>query len=327
MLLSDRLIGMLLKQSLSEPVESVLVLDAAGRDTWASIRKLLTRETENSVSEFSTAISSFELDQPTMDRMLQGSQLSSVMTTIQCQEFGPEKKTLRPLPRMLSLRLLAVMAVIRLDGKPDKIENVLFSSLMEGTVTSPDPFASSTWEDVPPENTLITPVQCKSLWRQFKAETEFTVTQAISAQEAYKRSNSWLPPAWAIAGMLFVPFFELVLFLGNARLKDVKLLVVSSSWGYKPIPRRLLPCHVGNDGCPRAVSTWHACRANLYFIEVSSYCDESSKMSCRRGSRSSNSRVPRATVISSFSEFQESKSAKCNKLNSRVNCFIQRLCV
>jgi len=35
---------------------------------------------------------------------------------------------------------------------------------------------------VSPKDTLITPVQCKSLWRQFKAETEYTVTQAISAQ-------------------------------------------------------------------------------------------------------------------------------------------------
>lgn len=30
--------------------------------------------------------------------------------------------------------------------------------------------------------TLITPVHCKSLWRQFKTETEYTVTQAIAAQ-------------------------------------------------------------------------------------------------------------------------------------------------
>jgi len=35
---------------------------------------------------------------------------------------------------------------------------------------------------VSPKDTLITPVQCKSLWRQFKAETEYTVTQAMSAQ-------------------------------------------------------------------------------------------------------------------------------------------------
>ena len=57
-----------LSQSLSEPVESLF--DAAGRDTWASIRKLLTHETETVVSEFSTAISSFELDQRTVEKML-----------------------------------------------------------------------------------------------------------------------------------------------------------------------------------------------------------------------------------------------------------------
>jgi hypothetical protein len=38
---------------------------------------------------------------------------------------------------------------------------------------------------VPEEKTLISPVQCKSLWRQFKAETEFTVTQAIAAQVSH----------------------------------------------------------------------------------------------------------------------------------------------
>jgi hypothetical protein len=39
---------------------------------------------------------------------------------------------------------------------------------------------------VPEEKTLISPVQCKSLWRQFKAETEYTVTQAIAAQVSHK---------------------------------------------------------------------------------------------------------------------------------------------
>lgn len=58
-----------------------------------------------------------------------------------------------------SLKLLSVMAVIRLDEKPDKIENILFASLMDGAVTvsstrsreigtSTDPLASSTWEEV-----------------------------------------------------------------------------------------------------------------------------------------------------------------------------------
>lgn len=51
------------------------------------------------------------------------------------------------------------MAAIRLDEKPDKIEPLLFSSLMDGTVAvsssrdssigaSADPLASSTWEEV-----------------------------------------------------------------------------------------------------------------------------------------------------------------------------------
>lgn len=58
-----------------------------------------------------------------------------------------------------SLKLLSVMAAIRLDEKPDKIENVLLSSLMDGTVGVPnsqdrkirdsaDPLASSSWEEV-----------------------------------------------------------------------------------------------------------------------------------------------------------------------------------
>ena len=58
------------------------------------------------------------------------------------------------------MKLLAVMAAIRLDEKPDNIEKVLFSTLMDGIVSvsssqdrrigaSADPLASSTWEEVP----------------------------------------------------------------------------------------------------------------------------------------------------------------------------------
>jgi hypothetical protein len=35
---------------------------------------------------------------------------------------------------------------------------------------------------VSPGDVLISPVQCKSLWRQFQGETEYTITQAIAAQ-------------------------------------------------------------------------------------------------------------------------------------------------
>nr|XP_017246024.1 PREDICTED: protein ROOT HAIR DEFECTIVE 3 homolog 2 isoform X2 [Daucus carota subsp. sativus] len=128
--------------------------------------------------------------------------------------------------RVASIKLLSTMAVIRLDEREDNIETVLLSSLLDGPVavaspryknmgTSGDPLASSTWDKVPPEETLITPVQCKSLWRQFRMETEYTITQALSAQEAYKHSNNWLPPSWAIMAMILLGFNEFMILLRN----------------------------------------------------------------------------------------------------------------
>ncbi|XP_065625961.1 protein ROOT HAIR DEFECTIVE 3 homolog 2-like [Quercus suber] len=207
--------------ALNEPVESLL--EAGRRDTWASIRKLLKRETEVVVSDFSKTIAGFELKQTTVDSMVQNLRdyainlvrkkaredagkvlicMKDRFSTVfkQDNDSMPRvwtgKEDIRAITkdaRSASLRLLSVLAAIRLSENPDKIENVLFSSLMDGAVAVPssqdrsikasaDPLASSTWEEVSPTDTLITPVQCKSLWRQFIAETEYTVTQAVSAQ-------------------------------------------------------------------------------------------------------------------------------------------------
>ncbi|MBA0748103.1 hypothetical protein Gogos_004955 [Gossypium gossypioides] len=104
-------------------------------------------------------------------------------------------------------------------------------SSVDRSITTSDPLASSSWEEVSPKSILITPVQCKSLWRQFKAETEYTVTQAISAQEAYKQGNNWLPPPWAIVAMVVLGFNEFMLLLRPWLLTGAG---VSSLWG--------LPC-------------------------------------------------------------------------------------
>lgn len=58
-----------LTEALIAPVESLF--EVGGEDTWASIRRLLKRETEAAVLEFSTAIEGFELDQSTIDTMVQ----------------------------------------------------------------------------------------------------------------------------------------------------------------------------------------------------------------------------------------------------------------
>lgn len=58
-----------LSASLTEPVGALL--EAGGEDTWASIRKLLNRETEAAVSEFSKAVVGFELDKVTIEKIVQ----------------------------------------------------------------------------------------------------------------------------------------------------------------------------------------------------------------------------------------------------------------
>ncbi|RXH98751.1 hypothetical protein DVH24_011076 [Malus domestica] len=243
-----------LSSSLSGPVEALL--ETGAKDTWALTRKLLNRETEVAVSEFSTAVANFELDNETVAKMKQHLKdyARNVVETKAREEAGKimihmkdrfatvfnydsdsmprvwtgneDIKSITKDARTASLKLLSTMAAIRLDEKPDNIENVLVSSLVDGTVTvsssqnrklgpSTDPLASSSWEEVSSKDTLITPVQCKSLWRQFKAETEYSVTQAISAQEAHKRSNNWLPPPWAIMAMIVLGFNEFMMLLKN----------------------------------------------------------------------------------------------------------------
>nr|GMD30502.1 protein ROOT HAIR DEFECTIVE 3-like isoform X2 [Ipomoea batatas] len=240
-----------LNDALFGPVESLL--DGASDDTWPAIRKLLRRETEAAVSSFSAALSGFEMDEETKDNML--SKLKDyargVVETKAKEEAGrvlirmkdrfstlfshdsdsmprlwTGKEDIRAITktaRSSSLKLLSVMAAIRLEEETDNIGNTLALALIESksggaankSITSSDPLASSSWDEVPASKTLITPVQCKSLWRQFTTETEYTVTQAIAAQEASKRNNNWLPPPWAIAAMVILGFNEFMTLLRN----------------------------------------------------------------------------------------------------------------
>ncbi|KAG4961488.1 hypothetical protein JHK87_038121 [Glycine soja] len=103
------------------------------------------------------------------------------------------------------------------EGCADTIETFLshvigYPKLLDITLYQFDTIVS---KEVPPSKTLITPVQCKSLWRQFKMETEYSVSQAISAQEANNRSRHWLPPPWAIVALLILGFNEFMTLLRN----------------------------------------------------------------------------------------------------------------
>ncbi|KAL8522532.1 hypothetical protein ACS0TY_012625 [Phlomoides rotata] len=239
-----------LSEALAAPVEALL--DGASDDTWPAIRELLHRETERAVSGFSSALSGYEIDDVTKDKMLSRLEdyARGVVEAKAKEEAGrvlirmkdrftmlfshdsdsipriwTGKEDIRAITktaRSASLKLLSVMAAVRLDDDGDSIENTLSVALVDpksaattSRSISGDPLASSTWEEIPSSKTLLTPVQCKSLWRQFKNETEYTVSQAISAQEASKRSNNWLPPPWAIVALVVLGFNEFMTLLRN----------------------------------------------------------------------------------------------------------------
>ncbi|TKY48258.1 ROOT HAIR DEFECTIVE 3-like 1 [Spatholobus suberectus] len=242
-----------LKEALSGPVETIL--DGANSDTWPSIRKLLNRETQSAVSGFSAELTRFDMDEQTKKNMIVSLEdyAKGVIEAKAREEAGrvlirmkdrfmtlfshdsdsmpriwTGKEDIRAITksaRSACLKLLSVMAVIRLDDDDDMydIEKTLTvaladsssSSVKDKSITAVEPLASSTWAQIPPSKTLITPVQCKSLWRQFKMETEYSVSQAISAQEANNRNSNWLPPPWAIVALVILGFNEFMTLLRN----------------------------------------------------------------------------------------------------------------
>uniref|UniRef100_M4EF29 GB1/RHD3-type G domain-containing protein n=1 Tax=Brassica campestris TaxID=3711 RepID=M4EF29_BRACM len=240
-----------LNVALSGPVEALL--DGANDEAWPAIRKLLKREAKLAVYGLSDALSGFDMDKETQNKMLTDLEnyARGIVETKAKEEAGRAlmrmkdrfatifshdsdsmprvwtgKEDIREITKMAhsaSLKLLSVMAVIRLDDELDNIEKTLTLALVNSTsnnatnksISTIDSLASSTWEQVAPEKTLITPVQFKSLWRQFKNETEYTVTQAISAHEANRRNNNWLPPPWAMLALVVLGFNEFMTLLRN----------------------------------------------------------------------------------------------------------------
>ncbi|CAN7130174.1 unnamed protein product [Brassica rapa subsp. narinosa] len=250
--------------ALSEPVEALL--EGANDETWRTVKKLHRRETESAVSGFSSALACFDIEEEIRDKMAKSLQEYSrgVIESKAKEEAGrvlmrmkerfgtifshdsdsmprvwTGKEDIRAITkaaRSASLKLLSVMVVIRLGDETDNIEKTLTVSLLDPTtskksITASDPLASSTWDEIPSSRTLITPVQCKSIWRQFKTETEYT--------EANKRGSNWLPPPWAILALILLGFNEFMTLLRNPLylgLLFVGFLLLKALWTQLDIP-------------------------------------------------------------------------------------------
>ncbi|XP_057455236.1 protein ROOT HAIR DEFECTIVE 3-like [Lotus japonicus] len=259
-----------LKEALSGSVEALL--DGANSETWPSIRSILRREIESAVSGFSAALTGFDMDEETRQKLILSLEdyARGVVEGKAREEAGrvlirmkdrftmlfshdsdsmprvwTGKEDIRAITktaRSASMKLLSVMAAIRLDdADTDNIEKTLAVALLDSSsnaakdrsITMVDPLASSSWDEVPSSKTLITPVQCKSLWRQFKTETEYSVSQAIYFQEANKRNNNWLPPPWAIFALAILGFNEFMTLLRNPMYLGiifVGFLLIKALW-------------------------------------------------------------------------------------------------
>lgn len=259
-----------LEAALGEPTASLL--DAATPDTWPAISRLLEQEVEAATLRLSEAISGYKPSKEEQASMLSSlarhgrnivekkareeagraiirmkDRFSSVFghDSDNIPRIWGEEHDVRAITRdarSSSLRLLAVLAVVRLDEdtqKNDKVESSLMALVgealehalqrtiprtisagnntlvVEEKSTGLHALAVSTWPGVPSNNTLITPVQCKSIWRQFQAETEYAISQALAAQAAANRGKSWVPPPWAMCAMVVLGFNEFLALLRN----------------------------------------------------------------------------------------------------------------
>ncbi|KAL3720856.1 hypothetical protein ACJRO7_005633 [Eucalyptus globulus] len=200
-----------LDEALSGPVRALLA--QANSETWSAIRKLLSREIESAVSRFSGALSDFDMDEQSKEKLLAGiKDHARGVVEAEAREKAPQvllymKGQFVTLfsydadHMQRSLKVLSVMAAVRLDDERDNIERTLSAALLDTkpnatvrSIATVDPLAFGIWKEIPSSETLITPDKCKSLWRQFEAETEYTITTAISAQEANRREQlqHWL---------------------------------------------------------------------------------------------------------------------------------------
>lgn len=261
-----------LEGALAEPTASLL--DAAAPDTWSEISRLMENEVQDAIHRFSGAIVGFEPSKEEEAKMRESlakygrgvvekkSKEEASQVIIRMKErftsvFGHEADSMPRIwgeehdvraitrdARASSLKLLSVLAVVRLDEgtqKNDSIETSLkpligdapetglqrtisrtmsssgnSTAIVKGGQSSAlHALSVKTWPGVSVNDTLITPVQCKSIWRQFQAETEYTISQAMAAQEAAKRGKSWLPPPWALCAIVVLGFNEFMTLLRN----------------------------------------------------------------------------------------------------------------
>ncbi|KAM1359493.1 hypothetical protein ACFX11_046476 [Malus domestica] len=230
-----------LERSLSGPVKALL--ERPNNETWPTLRKILPQEIESVLSGCCTAFPGFDMDDQTKGKI----RAKSRGTRKTCEHFRHDSdsiprvwngwediRAITKTSRSAALEVLSVLAVSRLDGDDagKNVLNTLSRALLgstnvparDGNVTTFDPLASNTWEEVESSKTLLMPFQCKNLWGQFLVDAEIIVSKAVAEQQANKRLRLY---PWLIAGVIFLGFSAIKKFLSNPFCLGVILFLYS----------------------------------------------------------------------------------------------------
>ncbi|KAK1421917.1 hypothetical protein QVD17_24650 [Tagetes erecta] len=162
-----------LEEALSSHVQDLLEL--CGDDTWPAIRRHLHLETEQNVYSLYHVLSSFEMQEQDKEDML--SKLKHYGRKIVERKAKYEAR--KVLGRMKERFAYTFNHDNESKPRVAWTENEDIPAITKTARTS-----------VPASLTLITPVQCKSLWDQFKSETQYIISQATASQEAYRQVTS-----------------------------------------------------------------------------------------------------------------------------------------
>ncbi|KAF9660574.1 hypothetical protein SADUNF_SadunfUnG0010700 [Salix dunnii] len=274
---------------LADEVQSLF--EAGEADTWVSVRNLLASTTDVAESELSNAHVDFELPRSEIDTKLGYLKVfAKSVVERKARESAAIERVLMPMkhrftqafnleenstPRVwtpeqnideiernalsAALKILAVMAAIRLDNIEDQIEIVLSSSLMgvvPAVANAPDPLASNTWEEVSTNTTLLTPVQCKSLWMRFKAEVAYIVNQATSDQEARRQAKKVIKQILGLVALAMMTLLSAYGAMGIAAKPEVAAVMKEVGQAMAALMKDIGPevLAVLKDELPKALS-------------------------------------------------------------------------
>ena len=247
--------------------QTIGLLEEAPRDMWRKLRQMRATATEKWDKEIAEVICEFEPSAQETQKFHENMRnritevvdakardaASSALTHMKqafARVFSKDSKGLPRVWRAMddvsginrkaqreALRVLALLAVTRLDDEADKkadesaikaIENALYGLIPSDAPTTSDepgeeagenrtaapkapaPISLPTeWEGTSDDTVVLSPAECRTIWLQFESDTLYAVSQAMAAKEAARRALTGGAPIWMIVLLIVLGMNEI----------------------------------------------------------------------------------------------------------------------